>query len=176
MTVHADCTRKSRPVWAPSAVLTDLYACPLCVCILEDIWNHILYSHNFWISWSTTYWHLKRISKRSCGTTECIVPAAASLVLSTYSANVKSSSLSFLPVAAGQDHPGSSLCQVQSRGLSNASVASCAGKSLTYIKLKKKLDKKSTVLNSVTPTRLSKARQCNIALLNSKYTAFKVKD
>lgn len=41
----------------------------------------------------------------------------------THSADVKSSGLSLLLVAAGQDQPGSSLCQIQSRGLADASVA-----------------------------------------------------
>lgn len=58
--------------------------------------------------------------------------AAASCHYCTHSANVKNSSLSFLLVAAGQDHPGSSLCQIQSRRLANASVASCAGQWFTH--------------------------------------------
>lgn len=62
--------------------------------------------------------------------------------LTTYSADVISSGLSFLLVAAGQDHPGSSPCQIQSRGLANASVASFTGKRFTYIKSNKSLTTK----------------------------------
>lgn len=46
-------------------------------------------------------------------------------VVGTYSSNVKSRCLSFLLVAGGQDHSGSSLCQIQSRGFADASVDSC---------------------------------------------------
>lgn len=51
----------------------------------------------------------------------------------TYSADVKSGSLGLLFVAAGQDHPGSSLRQTQSRGLANAGVASCAGQKYPHV-------------------------------------------
>lgn len=51
----------------------------------------------------------------------------------THSADVKSGGLGLLLVAAGQDHPGSSLRQTQSRGLTDAGVASCAGQKYPHV-------------------------------------------
>lgn len=111
-----------------------------------------------------------RYSHKLCGLQHSSVCLRCDRVYeSTYSADVQSSRLSLPLVAAGQDHPGSSPCQIQSRGLANASVASCEGDRYTHIKLSnnnKKTDNKELCL---TPSK-GLTIQCYCKCIISFYT------